>query len=318
MVDYNYVLAEKHYRSVPERAAKYYQETAKTTDIPTITPDIPDCKEYTWVSFTDPQAGHATLEWSGQGKIGDVMHTSTTYKLLGQELHLQFPFSEIQNLGSALIADKRDAIIAKYALDIDDSFFHGPKSDAGIQMQEGLIGQLTSMEDLNGTDSNLATKGYIWKAINKMIDGIPFAMREEGPEMILFMDELVYKNATAPDRIYQDKVEWNFIYEMLMGEMAIKGRKIGKVIVTNKILAEASDDTDGDNADTDDTLGTHSRMLLIVPDSRWIGKVISRSFSFIDEEKVMPNSVHQLYGFRGGCFANNTDCAEYTEQLVWA
>lgn len=322
MTNYNAVFEEKQYRAITNKAARYYQESGKSGDIPLIKTDIPDALEYTYVTLQDPIVTQGGLEWSEQGKLGVVSHDSATIKLYSQMMHINIDNNEIAKFGSQLIADKKDAKVRKFAMDVDDAEFHGPKSTdnpntPAFQIAEGLIGQLTSMQNLNGTDSNLATKGYIWAAIKKMIDGIPFAMREEGPDMLLYVSENLYSKATAPDRVYNDKIEWDFIYDTYMGPKAVHGRKIGKVIITNKILAEATDDTDGDNADTADTEGTHDRMLLICPDPRWVGRVVSRSFSLVGEEQGMLH-VHQLYGHRGRAYFFNTDCAEYTEALVWA
>ena len=316
MTNYNVVFDEKQYREVAARAAKYYQETAKTSVIPKIYTTKPDALEYVYTDLTDPTGSHGELDWTAGGRAADVIHEPTTYYLDSLQLDIMIRKNDISNYGAQLIADKNDASIAKWALDWDYAMLHGVKNDASIQLREGLIGQLTSMQNLNGTDSALGTKGYGWKALNKMIDGIPFALREEGPDMVLMMDELFYSKMTAPDRVYNDKVEWNFIYDMLMGEQAVKGRKIGTTIITNKILTEAFDDTDGDGHDAADTLGTHSRLLLFVPDPRWIAIVMSRSFSLVDETTI-PLAVHQIWGVRGNCCVFNTNCAEFTEQLVW-
>lgn len=317
MTNYNKVFEEKQYRSVTDKAAKYYQETAKSGVIPAITADVFDALEYTYVDLTDPQASHAGLDWYEKGRIADVIHEPTTYKLFSHMMFINIKNQDIAKYGDWLIADKKEASISKMVLDIDNAMFHGPKNDQGLQLAEGIIGQLTSMENLNGTNSNLATKGYIWKAINKMVDGIPFALREEGPDMVLFMSEHIYSKACAPDRVYMEKTEWQLIQENMLAASVPKGRRISQIILTNKILAEASDDTDGDNADTVDTEGTHDRMLLFVPDSRWIARVISRGFSLVGEESHMLH-VEQLYGWRGRAVIFNTNCAEYTEALVWA
>ena len=138
-----------------------------------------------------------------------------------------------------------------------------------------------------------------------MIDAIPFPMREEGPPMVLMMSENIAKNAKAPDRIYQDKVEWDFIYENLIGPMAIEARKIGAVRITNKILVSGTD-----------TLGTNDRMALYVPDVRWIAKVVSRSFSLLGEKRGML-SLKQAWGWRGRCIIDNANAAQFSEQIVW-
>jgi len=321
MTNYNKVFEEKQYRSVTNKAAAYYQESAKSAAIPVIKTDVPDAKEYTYVQLQDPIVTQGGLEWSEQGKLGVVTHDSATIKLYSQMMHLNIHNNDIANFGSQLIADKHDAKIKKFVLDIDDAVFHGPKTTdnpntPGMQIAEGLIGQLTSIENVAGGAASLATKGYGWAAIKYIMDDIPFAMREEGPDMVLYMDELFYSKLTAPDRVYNDKVEWDFIYDTFMGEKAIHGRKIGQVIVTNKILCEATDDTDGDGLDAADTLGTHSRLMLFVPDTRWVGNVVSRSFSLVGEEQGMLHT-HQLYGFRSRAYWFNTDCANFTEQLTW-
>lgn len=317
MTNYNIVFEEKQYRAVAAKAAKYYQEKAKSIHIPLKQSDIPDALEYEWVSLTDPNASHGELEWSDVGRKGDVIHEPTTYKLCSIQCDIQIHKNDISKFGSQLIADKNEAILEKWALDVDNAAFHGAKNDMGLQLQEGIIGQLTSTQNLNGTDSNLSTKGYGWLAIKTLVDAIPFALRESAPPMILYMDETFYAKMTAPDRVYYDKVEWDFIYDTFMGDKAIDGRKIGKVVVTNKVLAEASDDTDGDNADTVDTSGTHSRLLLIVPDTRWIGRVVSRGFSLVGEES-RALFVHQIWGWRGRAIVHNTNCAKYSEACVWA
>jgi hypothetical protein len=321
MTNYNKVFEEKQYRAITARAAKYYQETAKSAAIPMIKTDVPDAKEYTYVTLQDPIVTQGGLEWSEQGKLGVVSHDSATIKLFSQMMHLNIHNNDIANFGSQLIADKKDAKIQKFALDVDDAVFHGPKTTdnpntPGIQLAEGLIGQLTSIQNVAGAAASLATKGYGWAAIKYIMDDIPFAMREEGPDMLLYMDELFYSKMTAPDRVYNDKVEWDFIYDTFMGPKAIHGRKIANVIVTNKILTEATDDTDGDGADSADTVGTHSRLLLMVPDPRWVGRVVSRGFSLVGEEQGMLH-VHQLYGHRSRAYFFNTDCANFTEQLTW-
>jgi hypothetical protein len=321
MTNYNKVFEEKQYRAITSRAAKYYQETAKMNWLPVIKTDVPDAMEYTYVNLQDPIVTQGGLEWSEQGKLGVVSHDSTTIKLYSQMMHLNIHNNDIAKFGSQLIADKHDAKIKKFVLDIDDSILHGPKATdnpntPGMQIAEGLIGQLTSIQNVAGAAADLSTKGYGWAAIKYIMDDIPFAMREEGPDMVLMMDELFFSKMTAPDRVYNDKVEWDFIYDTFMGPKAVHGRKISNVIVTNKILTEATDDTDGDGNDSADTLGTHSRLFLVVPDPRWVANVVSRSFSLVGEEQGMLHT-HQLYGFRNRAYFFNADCANFTEQLTW-
>lgn len=321
MVTYNTVLEDRQYREVAKRAARYYQERAKMVDLPMIKTDIPDAEYYRWVRLTDPRiaaeedpaiinVGPATggvEQWEEAGDLADVQHGYNDYALGSIQMNLKIINANInQFFGTTLLADKRDALIAKFAVDVDDGLIKGIFDRTGqVQIVNGYQGQATSVTNLNGVDSNLATKGDIWKGIIKMIDAIPFAMREEGPPMILLMSENIAKNAKAPDRIYQDKVEWDFIHDNLIGEKAIEARKIGSVRITNKILVTGTD-----------TLGTNDRMALYVPDRRWIAKIVARSFSLLGEKRGML-SVISGWGWKGRCVIDNADCAQFTEQIVW-
>jgi len=324
MTNYDVAFEEKQYRSVASRAAKYYQDSCDTSFIPLVVADVPDAYEYRYTYLTDPRASWAGHEWSEGGPRGTVLHDYTDIHLYTQQLNLYFNMNDYNKWGDSLIADKRGALIDKWAIDVDQAAIHGPKfvgglTLAGTQLVEGLIGQLTSIQNLDGTDSTLNVKGDIWYALNTMIDGIPFAMRKEGPDMVMICDEYVVKEAMSPDRIYQDKIEWDFIKENLIvgGKNTIHPRAISKIVVSNKILAEASDDTDGDNADTVDTLGTHSRIMLIVPDPRWVGRIVSRGFSLVGENQTALG-LEQIYGWKGRAYFFNTDCAEYSEAIQWS
>ena len=335
MTYYNVAFEEKQYRAVANRAAKYFQDRCDSSIIPLIVSDVPDAYEYRYVNLLDPHASSAGLEWSAHGQKGTVVHNYSDYELYTQQLNLMFDLNERNKFGDALIADKRGALIDKWAIDVDLSAFHGPMASMGLgidnptliaagtvkrpgsQLAEGLIGQLTSIENLDGTDSVLDVKGDIWYGINTMIDAIPFAIRKEGPPMIMITDEYVPKEASSPDRIYMDSVEIDFIKKYLMGEGATEGRKIGKWLVSNKILAEVSDDTDGVAPDSTDTVGTDSRIMLFVPDPRWCGRIVSRGFSLVGEDSGALGT-EQIYGWKGRAVWFNTDCAEYSENIYWA
>lgn len=321
MVTYNTVLEDRQYREVAKRAARYYQERAKMVDLPMIKTSIPDAEYYRWTRLTDPRiaaeedptiinvgpAGGGVEQWEEAGDLADIQHGYVDYPLGSIQMNLKIINSNInQFVGTNLLADKRDALIAKFAVNVDDGLIKGIYDRTGqVQIVDGYQGQATSVTNLNGVDSNLATKGDIWKGIIKTIDAIPFAMREEGPPMILIMSENIAKNAKAPDRIYQDKVEWDFIFDNLIGPKAIEARKIGAVRITNKILVSGTD-----------TLGTNDRIAIYVPDRRWLAKVVSRSFSLLGEKMGML-SVVQGWGWKGRCIIDNADAAQFSEQIVW-
>jgi len=317
MTYYNRVFDQKQYLSVNQRAAKYYLERAKSAVLPLIQTDVPDAKQYLHPVFAEATGVTGGLEFSEQGRKMNVRTNYETYELPRIQGMIQIRNQDISNFGPTLIADKHDAEISELVYEIDKAAFHGAKNDQGIQLQEGILGQLTSIANITSAASfSVAAKGEIWHVIKEMIEDIPFAMREEGPDIIMWVNEEIIAQAQAPDRIYQDKVEWNFIYDQFIGPEAVHGRKIGQVLITNLINAEASDDTDGNNADTVDTLGTHGRILMCVPDKRWAGRVVSRGFSLVGEERHML-SVDQLYGWRGRALALNGDAWNYSEGLTF-
>jgi len=315
MTYYNRVFDQKQYLSVNQRAAKYYLERAKSAVLPLIQTDVPDAKQYLHPVFAEATGVTGGLEFAEQGRKMNVRTNYATYELPRIQGIIQIRNQDIANFGSQLIADKHDAEISELVYEIDKAAFHGAKNDQGIQLQEGLIGQLTSIEDLTSAGGHdCSGKGEIWHVVKEMIEDIPFAMREEGPDIIMWINELTIGEAQAPDRIYQDMKEWDFIYEQFIGPKAVHGRKIGQVIITNLINAEASDDTDGNSADTVDVLGTDGRIMMCVPDKRWAARVISRGFSLVGEERHML-SVDQLYGWRGRALALDANAWNYTEAL---
>ena len=330
MTTYNTIFEDRQYREVAKTAARLYQEKAKLVDLPMIKTTLPDALTYTHTRLTDPRIaaeedpaiiniGIATggvAEWEEEGDLGDIQHGYDDFAMGSVQMNLLIKNTNInQFVGANLIADKRAALIAKFALDVDRGCFNGfydrtgqVKIAGGYQDHAGCAapnGVAVPVANLNGTDSNLSTKGDIWKGIIKMIDTIPFAMREEGPPMIMCASENLIKNAKAPDRIYQDKVEWNFIYDNLFGPEAVEARKIGQLRITNKVLLPGTD-----------TVGTNDRIYLYVPDERWIAKVVSRSFSLLGEKRGML-SVKQAYGWRGRCCIFEGDAAQMSEQIVW-
>lgn len=326
MTTYNTVFEDRQYREVAKRAARYWQERAKMVDLPLIKTTIPDAREYRHTRLTNPMiagqdarhvppATGGVEQWEEEGDLADTQHGFDDFKLGSIQMNLKIMNSNInQFVGPNLLANKREAQIAKFALDVDDGLIKGIWNKdgtvllaGGYQQHAGCAapnGVAVPVGTLNGTNCKLTTKGDIWKAIIKMIDTIPFEIREEGPPMVMLWSEHIAKTCKAPDRIYQDKVEWNFIYDSLIGPEAIEARKIGTVHVTNKVLLPT------------DTLTVNDRILLYVPDIRWIAKVASRSFSLLGEKRGML-SIKQAWGWKGRCCIFEGAAAQMSDQIVW-
>lgn len=315
MTNYNAVFDEKQYRSVNKKAAKYYLETAKSSVLPLIPTDEWDAYEYLHPVFDEATGARAGVDYMDEGRKMNVRHDYSVIDLFVHQGLIQIRNQDIAKFGANLIADKHSAEIEELVYEIDKAAFHGPKSDLGLQLDEGIIGQLTTLQNKSSAGGHdCSTKGEIWHWIKEMIEDIPFAMRESGPDMIMWINEKTILEAQAPDRIYQDKVEWDFIHDQFIGPKAVHGRKIGQVIITDLINAEASDATTGNGTNTVDTLGTDGRILICVPDPRWAGRIVSAGFHLVGEEQKMLH-VNQLYGWHGRAYALNGDAWNYSERL---
>jgi len=314
MTYYNAVFDQKQYRSVTKKAAKMYLATAVSAAIPLIITDVPDAKEYVHVIFNEATGVTAGLEFTDHGRKMSVRSNYEIFYLPAIQGAIQINNSEIKNFGASLIGDKKEAEIEALVKKVDDWNIHGARNDDDVQIQEGLIGQLTSIPNLSSAGGHdCSTKGEIWHWIKEMIEDIPLAMRQESGDMVMMINEKTIAEAQAPDRIYNDMVEWDFIDRQFISG-GVHGRKIGRVIITDKINALADDDTDGNGADTVDTLGTDGRILIFCPNKKYLARVVSRGFSLIGEEQHML-AVDQLYGTRQRVCVFDGDGCNYSERL---
>ena len=230
---------------------------------------------------------------------------------------LNISYNETRKLGAQLLADKRDGYISQWSQDIDYGLAHGV-IEKGVKLNKGMLEQCTVVENLNGTDSKLTTKGDGWKAIKKMVETVPLAVRQNAGGMTLRMTENFYNEISAPERVYQDKVEWDFIFRKYMGPEAISTQKITKIIITDKIENLATDVATGEGGGAADTGGTtDDRLMLTLEDIRFMARVLSRGPSLIDEQKRLIN-IDQMWGWKGGACVFNPNAAIVSEKIVWA
>ena len=323
-VTWNKALEQRQYMAIGLKAAKYYLEKAAMMPLPLKKTPIPHVKQYRWVRLGKPYiaaednigvtagdvatGGLEAEEFAEDGPLGDVQHGYQDYDLGSIAMFLKVKNANIpQFIGPNLLADKREALIEKFALDVDTGLIRGIYDRTGrVLLASGYQAQATSVANLNGTDSNLSTKGDVWKGLNLMIDTIPLGMRQASPPMELVMSEHIYKMASDPNRVYLNDIEWDYIKKYLMGENALKSRKINPdVKISNKLLLAGTD-----------TIVTNDRMALYVPNDRWIGKVVSRGFSRLGEKKGMLSTTMQ-YGWTGRCIIDNALAATFSEQIVW-
>lgn len=319
-VTYNTALEQRQYMAIALKASKYYLEKTAMAPLPLKKTKVPHVKKYRWTRLTKPYiaaedteadvatGGLEAEEFPEDGPLGDVQHGFQDYDLGSINMFLKVKNANIpQFIGPNLLADKREAIIEKFAFDVDLGLIRGIYDRTGkVLIASGYQAQATTVNTLNGTDNSMIVKGDIWKALNKLIDTIPLGMRQSSPPMELVMSENIYKKAAAPDRIYLQDVEWDYIRKYLMGENSLKDRRINpEVKISNNMLLAGTD-----------TAVTNDRMALYVPNERWIGRVVSRGFSKLGEKRGMLSTT-QEWGWTGRCIIDNALAATFTGQIVW-
>ena len=319
-VTWNQALEPRQYMAISLKAAKFYLEKAAMVGLPLKQTKVPHVKKYRWTRLSKPYiaaedtvanvatGGREAEQWDEDPDIADVQFGYKDYDLGSIGMALEVKKSNIpQFQGPNLLADKREALIEKFALDVDTGLIRGIWDRTGrVQIASGYQAQATSITNLNGVDSALVTKGDIWKAFNKMIDAIPLGMRQASGPMICVMSENLLAKVSAPDRVYLQDIEWDYIKKYLMGERAEVGRKIDpNVRISNDLLVAGTD-----------TLGTHDRLALYVPNDRWIAKVVSRSFSKLGEMQGLHSYIMD-YGWTGRCIIDNALAAGFSDQISW-
>ncbi len=317
----NQIFSQAQYMSIAEKAAQYFRENPKAQAIPLVKTLKPDTFVYRHRDFGDAQASYGTHEWSSGGTKAKSKHQYEDYPLESVEMELMIPKSNITLYTSEnLLGEARSEQIRKWVDDVDNAIFHGVipeySETQSSALNDGLCDRAanTVIDMSSAADEKIKTKGEIYHTINNLITEFPFRIRETNPGIICFVSEDIDAAVRAPDRIYQDKNEWEMIYDNFIGDKASPARRIASWIPTNKILAKAYDDTAGVNADTVDTLGTHSRIMMIINNPKLVARVVSRNFSLLGEETKMLE-IHQGWGWRGAGCVFEEDAIKYTEAL---
>ncbi len=308
------ILQEEHYISVSDTIAQYYKSAAVTADIPFIPmrryPGMPDPTFFRHIKLGESKASFGIYDkWTGYGKKATTDRGYMDYKISGREMILQIPRKGL-NLADPMtvITAKERQQMEQFALDVDlmqiiGNYTNFDDRDALLD-DGGLITQATSVTNLNGVDSNLSTKSDIWAAFKLFLDTIPLAKRQKSPPALVYMSEGIASALGAPDRIYTDVVEQDFIKRIYVGAEALFGRKIGKIIITNEILIKGTD-----------TLGTHDRLLMLLPNQDFIARIIYQPFGFIAED-LGALAIKQIWGFKGCLAVFDPETVLFSEQIT--
>lgn len=317
-ITYGNVFAENQYLEIASYVDKYFREQAKSNGIPLIETKMKDQRQYRQRPEGDPDVSFGTNSWTAEGIKAQSKFGKQDFDLHGVQMILEIPNDNINDYTSEnYLAEAYDQQIRKWVADIDDSNFHGVLDrSTQVILNQGILGSVTTTENLSTlADEDISAKGEIYLAIKKMVQGIPFRIRDNLPNGVdVYVSSNLAEELADPSRIYQDKLEWDFLYEKMIGPTAVPSLKIRNYIVTDKILAKATDDTSGVNADTVDTQGTHDRILVMAPAKEILARVVSNWDLLGEEKKMLQTNI--AYGYRGRCCIFDVNGVDYSEALT--
>jgi hypothetical protein len=314
MTTYDTVLSADAITAISKQFEEYYQDLDASIYFPLIDDSVENFNKLTYrgtkLQKSTSSKGVGNLYSPTQSKM-QTGHFYDDYILGGREAILEVSKTEINNwVPKELLSKKRVGEMRQVVKDIDDQYFFGcyvdPDNKDALMDDGGYITQAATVEDLAGDDSNLATKGYGWKGIKKMIETIPLRYRRSLPNMICLMSENLYNKLSAPDRIYEGAItEMQKIMDQFMAPNTPKQVKIDQIIVTNSILLAA------------DTEGTNDRIGLFIPDPSILARVVTLPLQPIGES-VGAFVVDQIWAHRGSLCVFDKAAALLSEQIVYA
>lgn len=306
------------YQAVSERVKKYWMEKTTASYLPSVEGSLQlDQMEFRSPYFGQSKAGFGSHQYTPQGRKASTPLNYKTFYLESMQLSIGQNVNDLAAQGQNILTQMQDAQIRQFVYDVDYAHWHGIFDESGVQLNSGYLEQSTIVENLNGTNSTLTTKGDIWKGIKAMIDTIPFKYRQQAP-MVLFTTSNIIAQASDPARIYNDKIELEKIYDSFIYN-APEGYRLSAIIPTDQITALATDTASGDGSGAADTGGsTDDRMFLAVIDPEILGRVESRQFSLLGQTPDGIGGVINNYATRFAPCVFDSSAVLYSEKIVWS
>jgi hypothetical protein len=211
-----------------------------------------------------------------------------------------------------------DQVKQSYFKGVFEKGFNAGGKGQGFRLNNGFIEQATLVENLDGVNSQLTAAGDVYLALDKIVNSIPFRLRD-GKRVIIGCDDLFQRMARKA--LFRGATNQMSEFDMFFKELAETNPqgtdpKVGKpLIVSDKLFLNQ---LAGTVFTETDTLGTHSRLFAAVADPEVIEAVYS--FYGMMGEKVEPTirGVSQKWvGRLGGC-VHQIEGVCYSEQITWA
>lgn len=313
------------YTDMNQMAAKYIAEDPQINWVP--------AKQTTKLNayqYKKPIFG-ASIGITGQHHMGlptrrmDTPKNHNVYDLEAVDAWIGFDINE-QTMDAEYLAQQKAQELWTFADQCKQAYFKGvfekgfsaTGAGQGFRLNTGFIEQAILVSNLDGTNSKLDAAGDIYLALDKIVNSIPFRIRD-GRKVIIGCDDLFQRMARKA--LFRGATNQQSEFDMFFKELADTNPqgtdpKVQKpLIVSDKLFLNLVAGVTKTDADT---IGTHSRLFAAVADPEILEAVYS--FYGMMGEDVVPSirGVQQHWvGREAGC-VHQVLGVTYSDRITWA
>lgn len=305
---------QRFYQAMATMVGGYIAEAVPSAILPSVTvaPYLAD--EYKKPIYGMSQNVYGETRLGANGRRMETPRETRTYKLAIVRVNTKYGPEELREDGQFVI-QKRQQELRKWADAADLAIWSGVYTEGyteggagiGTKLNEGILDQAGAVIDLDGTDSALTSQGDVFAALTKMVESIPFRYRQ-GREIVLAMTPHFYNMANSSTFTYSDgSTEWEKFFDKFITK-GIDGYRVSRnVIVSNAIFGNLGD-----------TVGTHDRLMAIIPDPNFVERAYSMGVRQLGQMKNEIGEVIEAWGVKlAGCVHDN-NAVLLSEQITWA
>ena len=299
------------YQAISERAAKYHREMPAVSIIPAkqLQFNVNQYKKPIYGESVGVQGGEPSLE-------KEMMLTPKSHKvydLKNVNAYIYWDQDDLMEQNGYLQQQKDEQLsawarIANISLwkGVYDKGYNSSGVGQGKKLINGFLDDASSVIDLDGTDSVLASSGDVYKALVKMITSIPYRY-VQGKEIVLGMTPHFYDMANSTTFTNTSGLtEWEQFYRIHMD--GVSPYQVSKnVIFSNDLFLQSTD-----------TLNTNDRLVAFITDPNIVERAYSRGFGLMGEAKNYVGGITQSWTVKlAGC-VHDSNAFLFSEQIAWS
>lgn len=262
------------------------------------------------------------------GRANRTMYTPrnhTTYDLEDVEAWIDYDANDMA-LNAEYLAQEKAQELKTWVDQVKQSYFKGvfergfdeDGKGLGFRLNDGIIEQATLVEDLNGGDSKLDAAGDVYLALDKIVNSIPFRIRQ-GRRVMVGCDDLFYR--MAHKALFRGSTNQLSEFDLFFKELSERGpsgvdpRVQPPLLVSDKLFLNL---VAGTTKTEVDTVGTHSRLFAAVLDPE-VFEGVSSFYGMMGED-VIPSirGVSQHWVARLAGAVHQTAGVTFSERITWA